>query len=75
MQAGTSTTMGTFQVQMSLDGTNWYAASVATAIGAITANNTVIPVTSGMGGRFIRVTCTNAGTAQVINAIHIYATS
>jgi hypothetical protein len=75
MQAGTATAVGSFQAQMSMDGTNWYAASAATAIGAGTANNTVIPITSGMVGRFIRVACTSAGTAQVINAIHLYGTN
>jgi len=75
MQAGTATAVGSFQVQMSMDGTNWYNASAATAIGATTANNTVIPITSGMVGRYLRVTCTAAGTTQVINAIHIYGTN
>jgi len=75
MQAGTATAVGSFQAQMSMDGTNWYNASAATAIGATTANNTIIPITSGLTGRFIRVTCTAAGTTQVINAIHIYGTN
>ena len=75
MQAGTATSVGSFQAQMSMDGTNWYNASAATAIGATTANNTIIPITSGLTGRFIRVTCTAAGTTQVINAIHIYGTN
>lgn len=75
MQAGTATAVASFQAQMSMDGTNWYNASAATAIGATTANNTIIPITSGLTGRFIRVTCTAAGTLQTINAIHIYGTN
>jgi hypothetical protein len=73
MQAGTATTAATFQAQMSIDGTNWFTASAAIVIGATTANNTIIPITAGLRARFIRVTCTSAGSAQVINAIHIFA--
>lgn len=75
MFAGTATAIGTFQPWMSLDGTNWYVAGAATNIASTSANSTVLPITSGMVGKFIRVTCTNAGTSQVINAIHIYGTN
>lgn len=73
VNAGTATTAGAFKAQMSIDGINWYDASAATTIGALTANLTIIPITSGLIGRFMRVTCTSAGSAQLINAIHIAA--
>ena len=73
MDAGTATTAGAFKAQMSMNGTSWYDASAATTIGALTANMTIIPITSGIIGRFIRIICTSAGSAQVINAIHICA--
>ena len=73
MNAGTSTAVGSFKAQMSMDGSNWYDASAAVPIAATTANLTLIPITSGVTGRFIRVTCTAAGTLQVINSIGINA--
>ena len=73
INAGTSTVVGSFKAQMSMDGTNWYDASAIVPIAATTANLTLIPITSGVTGRFIRVTCTAAGTSQVINSIGINA--
>ena len=73
MDAGTATAVGSFKAQMSMDGSKWYDVSSAVPIAATTANLTIIPITSGLIGRFIRVVCTAAGTTQVINSIHISA--
>jgi hypothetical protein len=73
MNAGTATAVGSFKVQMSMDGNNWYDASAALPISSTTANMTLIPITSGVTGRFLKVICTAAGTSQVINSIGINA--
>jgi hypothetical protein len=72
MQTGTASLNGSFKVQMSMDGTNWYDASAATTIPSTSAGMTIIPVTAGVYGRFLRVQCTAGGTSQLVTAIHIY---
>jgi hypothetical protein len=77
LDCGTATSVASFQVEMSQTAyaNSAYAASAATAVGTTAANRTIIPLTSGIVGRFIRVTCTATGTAQLMNAIHIYGTN
>jgi hypothetical protein len=58
------------KMQMSMDGTNWYDASAATLM--VASSITIIPLTAGIYGRFIRATCTNAGTTATVNNIGIY---
>ncbi len=75
LDSGTATAVASFQVQMSMDGIKWYTASAATAVSGTSAAMTPIPLTAGVYGRFIRITCTATGTTQAMNAIHIYGTN
>lgn len=75
MNAGTATAVASFKPQMSIDGSNWYDAGAATAISSTSANMTALPLTSGVYGRFLRVTCTATGTSQTINNIQIHGTN
>lgn len=74
VDAGTAGAVASFQVEMSLTGAanSWYAASAATAISSTSANRTVIPLTAGVRGRFLRVVVTAAGTSQLVNNVAIY---
>ena len=73
MQTGTATAPASFKIQMSMDGTNFYDASVATSCPA--SSMTVIPLTAGIYGRFARFVCTFAGTSALVTAGHIYGTN
>lgn len=70
---GAATTPGTYQIQVSNDGVNWAAASVATLA---VANSTVtIPRTAGVMGRFARLICTVAATAQTGTVVSFYGSN
>jgi hypothetical protein len=75
MDTGTATAVASFKPQMSIDGIKWYDAGTATAINSTSATMTPLPLTAGIKGRFLRVTCTATGTTQLVNAIHIYGTN
>lgn len=74
MQAASATTPASYKTQMSINGTNWFDSSNAVGIGTTAAANVLIPTTNNAVGRFVRVICTDAGSNQQMNAIHIYGT-
>lgn len=74
MQAASATSPASYKTQMSINGVNWYDSSNAVGIGTTAAANVLIPTTNNAVGRFVRVICTDPGTAQTMNAIHIYGT-
>lgn len=69
VQTGTATAPASWKVQMSMDGANWYDASAA--VSCLASSMTLLPITSGVTGRFIRVQCTLTGTAALVTALHI----
>jgi hypothetical protein len=75
LQQGTATSVASFQAQVSSDGLNWMNASPVVTINSTSAGTTPLPVFRGFVGRYIRVTCTNAGSSQTMNAIQIYGTN
>lgn len=70
---GAATTPGTYQIQVSNDGSNWASASTATAA---VANSTIsIPRTVGVLGRFSRLICTSAATSQTGTLVSFYGSN
>lgn len=59
---GATTTPGSYALQLSTDGVNWYQPGAAVAA---VANGTIDFTVSNVAARFVRLACTSAGTTQV----------
>lgn len=67
---GAATTPGTYQIQVSNDAVNWVGASTATP--AVASSTVLISKTTGVVGRFARIICTSAATAQTGTVTSFY---
>lgn len=72
LSVGAASKAAGYQIQMSMDGVNFYLAS-PTGPGLSVANSTVVltPI-AGIIGHYIRVVCSTAGTAQTGNYVGIF---
>lgn len=72
LKTGTATTAASYKVQYSNNNVDFFDVSAATAIIALTAGITPIPITAGSVGRFARFVCTAGGTSQLVTEAGFY---